>query len=88
VALADSAYAIYAAVIPFATPAGARISGIFPATGRRVSFTATRAGGDGGPGSSIVMSGEINGTIWLDGSGQILRLEFPSSGLEAVRLRR
>lgn len=88
VALADSAFVLYAAVVPFATAEGASMTAIFPETGRRATFTARRSSGDPEPGSSIVMSGEINGTIWLDGNGQILRLEFPSSGLEAVRLRR
>ena len=88
VGLADSAFALYAAVVPFATLQGATVTAVFPENGRRVTFTAQRVGGDGTPGSSIVMSGEVNGTIWLDASGNILRLEFPSVGLEAVRLRR
>ena len=88
VALADSAYALFFAVVPLATPAGETITAVYPENGKRVSFTATRSDGDGGPGSSIVMSGDINGTICLDASGHILRLEFPSVGLEAVRLRR
>ena len=86
IGLADSAYALYAAVVPLATAEGQVITAVFPENGRRASFTARR--GDAGSGSSIVMSGEINGTIWLDASGHILRLEFPSAGLEAVRLRR
>jgi hypothetical protein len=88
VGLADSAFALYAAVVPFATAQGATVTAVFPEDGRRVTFTARRITGDGAPGSSIVMSGEINGTIWLDARGNILRLEFPSFGLEAVRLQR
>lgn len=88
IALADSAYALYVAVVPLASPAGETITAVYPENGKRVSFTARRSSGDGGAGSSIVMSGDINGTIWLDASGNILRLEFPSVGLEAVRLRR
>jgi hypothetical protein len=88
IGLADSAYALYLAVVPFATPAGESITAVYPGDGRRVAFTARRSDGDGDSGSSIVMSGDINGTIWLDASGHILRLEFPSVGLEAMRLRR
>ncbi|MEP7327482.1 MAG: hypothetical protein ABI836_16145 [Gemmatimonadota bacterium] len=88
IGLADSAYALYAAVAPLATAEGQVVTAVFPQSGRRVTFTARRMAGDGGSGSSIVMSGDINGSIWLDASGHILRLEFPAVGLEAVRLRR
>jgi len=89
IGLVDSSYALFVAVVPLATPAGATITAVYPEDGSRVTFTARRVdGGDGDSVSSIVMSGEISGTIWLDASDRILRLEFPSVGLEAVRLRR
>ena len=84
----NRAYALYATVVPLATAEGQTVTAVFPENGRQVTFSARRVDGDDGPGSRIVMSGEINGTIWLDASGHILRLEFPSAGLEAVRLRR
>ncbi|HEV8125285.1 MAG TPA: hypothetical protein VGP80_13650 [Gemmatimonadales bacterium] len=87
VGLADSAFALYSAVVPLATPGGETITAVYPDNGRRVTFSARRVDGDDGSESRIVMSGDINGTIWLDASSHILRLEFPSVGLEAVRLR-
>lgn len=86
VALADSSFALYLAVVPLATAEGRSLLGVFPATGRRLSFTA-RMTGNGDEGRRIVLAGEITGTIWLDRNDRITRMEFPSSGLEAVRLR-
>ena len=88
IGLVENSFALYAAVVPLATPEGTTLTALFPEDGRRVAFNARKDPGEGGTGSSIVMSGEINGTIWLDPNGQILRLELPSTGLEAVRLGR
>jgi hypothetical protein len=87
IGLADSSFALYTAVADLATPEGRRIAGVYPRSGRRVSFTARREG-DPQEGTRIVMAGEIAGTIWLDGSGHLMRIEFPGSGMEIVRIRK
>jgi hypothetical protein len=88
IGLADSAYALYAAVADLATPEGRSINGLYPMSGRRVAFTAQRVEGDPEQGTRILLAGEIAGTIWMDESGRLSRLQFPASGLEIVRLRR
>ncbi|MEO8294676.1 MAG: hypothetical protein ABI613_04095 [Gemmatimonadota bacterium] len=87
VGLADSAFALYTAVADLATPEGRAITGLFPVTGKQVIFTAQRLTGDGDQGTRIIMAGEIAGTIWMDDSGRVTRLQFPASGIEIVRLR-
>jgi hypothetical protein len=88
VGMVDSSYALFLAVADLSSSEGQTITALFPASGRRATFTATRTGGDQGGNSRIVMSGEITGTIYLDPEGRLQRLEFPSLDLEAVRLRR
>ena len=87
VALADSAYALLTAVADLASRDGSQITAVYPMSGRRVTFTARREG-DGQKETRIVLAGEIAGTIWLDQSGHMVRMEFPASNLEIVRLRR
>ena len=86
VGLADSAFALYVLVAELATEQETRFSGLNPRSGRRVTFTARRAG-NGSPEARIVLAGEISGTIWLDSTGHVTRMEFPGSNLEIVRLR-
>ena len=50
VLLDDEVYSLYAPVADLATPAGERLTAIFPRTGKRAAFTARRepaAGEDG-----------------------------------------
>lgn len=87
IGLADSAFALYALVADLASEEGVSIAGVYPQTARRVTFSARREG-DAQEGTRIVMAGEIRGTIWLDQSGHLIRIQFPESDLEIVRLRR
>lgn len=87
IGLADSAFALYALVADLATEEGKSISGVNPRSGRHVTFTARREG-DAQRETRIVMAGGITGTIWLDSTGHLVRIEFPSSNLEIVRVRR
>lgn len=88
IGLADSAYALFASVAELATPEGRQLTAVFPVNGKRVPFTAQKLGGDAGGGVRILLAGEIVGTLWMDGSGHLTRMEFPQSGIEIVRLRR
>lgn len=87
IGLADSAFALYALVADLATEEGRSISGVYPRSGRHVTFTARREG-DAQQETRIIMAGGITGTIWLDSTGHLMRIEFPSSNLEIVRLRK
>jgi hypothetical protein len=86
IALADSAFALYVLVADLATGQETRFSGVYPRSGNRVSFTARRVG-NGSAETRIVLAGEISGTIWLDNTGHLTRIELPGSALEIVRLR-
>ncbi|MEO8199200.1 MAG: hypothetical protein ABI679_01640 [Gemmatimonadota bacterium] len=88
VGLADSAYAMFAAIADLATPDGLQLTGVYPVSGRRVPFTAKKLPGDGTEGTRILLAGEITGTIWMDEAGRLTRMEFPQSGIEIVRLRK
>ena len=80
VLLDENAYALYAAVADLARPGGTRLTAIFPRSGRRASFTARRDGNQGAP-ARISMTGEITGTLTVDASGRLERLEFPAAGV-------
>ncbi len=87
VLLDDGVYSLYAAVADLATPAGRRLTGIFPRTGRRASFTARRdSGGDGGGGNvRTALSGEVTGTLITDAAGRLRRLELPDRNITVTR---
>ena len=84
VLLDENAYALYIAVANLATPEGARITAIFPRTGRRAQLLARRDGNAGGP-ARITLTGEISGTLSVNASGVPTRMEFPGAGV-TVRL--
>ncbi len=85
VILADSLHSLFAQVGPLATEAGRRLSGLYPLTGRRVTFTATL----GRPGASearvVEVTGEVEARVAFDGAGRLLRVTLPATGVTAVR---
>ena len=87
VILDDSSFALYLAVAQLATPEGRRLVGVFPASGRRVPFSARRDAGDDPSETRIILAGGLTGTLWLDAQGRLDRLAFPGEGLEVGRLR-
>ena len=78
VLLDENAYTLYVAVADLATPTGARMTAIYPRTGRRAQLLARRDG-NGGGGARITLSGEISGTLTLGAAGYPTRMEFPGS---------
>ncbi|MEO8225805.1 MAG: hypothetical protein ABI637_00140 [Gemmatimonadota bacterium] len=78
VLLDENVVGLYAAVADLATPAGARLSAIFPRSGRRASLVATRAG------ARIILSGEVTGTLGLDAGGRLVKVELPGQGIVAT----
>ncbi len=83
--LDDGVYSLYVTVAALATPAGRRLTAIFPRTGRRASFTARREDGGAGGGVRVTLTGEIAGTLVVDGAGRLRSLELPARNISVVR---
>jgi hypothetical protein len=77
VLLDDDVHSLYSAVADLATPAGKRLTGIFPRTGKRASFTATLETTGQGDSIRIVLTGDVAGTLLTDTEGRLRRLELP-----------
>ena len=76
--LDDDVHSLYTAVADLATPAGKRLTGIFPRTGRRASFTARLESDGQGDTRRITLAGDIAGTMQTDAQGRLRRLELPA----------
>jgi hypothetical protein len=78
VLLDDEMHSLFSAVADLATPAGKRLTAIFPRTGKRASLTARlETAGQGGT-KSIVLTGDVAGTLLTDTEGRLQRLELPA----------
>jgi hypothetical protein len=78
VLLDDEVHSLYSAVADLATPAGKRLTGIFPRTGKRASFTARHESAGQGGAIRIVLTGDVAGTLLTDSEGRLQRLELPA----------
>ncbi len=79
VLLDDRVFSLYLAVANAATAAGARLTAVYPRTGRRATIIARR---DSAPeGATIKLSGDVTGTLTVDGQGRLQRLDLPSAGI-------
>jgi hypothetical protein len=78
VLLDDEVHSLYSAVADLATPAGKRLSALFPRTGKRAAFTARQASAAQGEAARIVLTGDIAGTLVTDSEGRLRRLELPA----------
>ncbi|HYC33896.1 MAG TPA: hypothetical protein VEB59_16515 [Gemmatimonadales bacterium] len=86
VLLDENLHSLFATVAGLATPAGRRLTAIYPRTGKRAAFTARReAGGDGGM-IRITLTGDLAGTLVTDAEGGVQRLELPAQGLVVTRV--
>lgn len=84
VALDDSVYALWLAVIDLATEEGARLRVVYPRNGWRGRIVATRARiSDAAP--SISLTGDIEGRILLDADGRFSGLILPAKRVEVLR---
>ncbi|HLS47737.1 MAG TPA: hypothetical protein VK012_04415 [Gemmatimonadales bacterium] len=79
----ENVHTLFIAAADLATDGGTRMVAIYPRTGRRAQFTATREG-NGSGGARVILTGGITGTLTIDASGQVTRMEFPGSGTVAV----
>ena len=85
VLLDDEVYSLYVTVADLATPAGKRLTAVFPRTGRRAAFTARREGGAGGGGRRVILTGDLAGTLVTDAEGRLQRLELPAQNKVVMR---
>jgi hypothetical protein len=79
VLLDDGVYSLYLPVADAATPNGARLTAIFPRSGRRATLVARREQGPDGT-VRVQLAGDITGSLIVDGQGLLQRLELPGSG--------
>jgi hypothetical protein len=78
-------YSLHGTVVDLATPAGARLTAIFPRSGRRATFTARREAGDDPNSVRTQFAGDIVGTMITDSEGRLVRLELPAAGVVVAR---
>jgi len=86
VLLDDEVHSLYSAVADLATPAGRRLTGIFPRTGKRASFTAKLETTGQGDTTRVVLTGDIAGTLRTDTEGRLQRLELPAQSKVVSRV--
>jgi hypothetical protein len=86
VLLDDQVYSLYATVADLATPAGKRLTAIFPRTGRRVAFTAQREGAAGGD-RRVTLTGDLAGTLVTDAEGRLHSLQLPAQNRVVTRAK-
>jgi hypothetical protein len=86
VLLDEGLHSLFVTVANLATPAGRRLTAIFPRSGKRAAFTARReAGGDGGM-IRVTLTGDVAGTLVTDADGGLQRLELPGRSLIVSRV--
>jgi hypothetical protein len=78
VLLDDEVFSLYSAIVDLATPAGKRLSAVFPRSGKRASFTARVDPSGQDEATRIVLTGEIAGPLLTDKEGRLRRLELPA----------
>jgi hypothetical protein len=85
VLLDDEVHSLYSAVADLATPAGKRLTAIFPRTGKRASFTARLEASGQGETIRIALTGDLAGTLLTDTEGRLHRLELPAQNKAVTR---
>lgn len=86
VLLDDRLFAFFIPVAGLATADGVTLTGIYPRTGRVITFTARVSAGPSGQPRTVTLTGDITGTITLDGAGQLTRIDLPSEHVSASRV--
>jgi hypothetical protein len=85
VLLDDEVFSLYLPVAELATPAGRTLTGIFPRSGKRATFTARRESGTAGGAGRVALAGDVTGTLVTDAQGRLERLELPGKGITVTR---
>ena len=83
VLLDEQVYSLYLQLVDAATPSGARLTAVYPRTGRRATVVARRDAGPGGT-VQVQMTGDVTGTLTVDTQGRLQRLELPGTGIVVV----
>lgn len=86
VLLDERLLAFYLPVAALATADGATLTGVYPRTGRVVTFTARLAADPQGGVRTVTLTGGLTGTITLGASGEITRIDLPSEHVVAARV--
>jgi hypothetical protein len=84
VLLADSVFSLFYQLVAFAGD-GRPVTVLFPQGTRRLSLTLERV--TAGAGTLVRFRGGLEGEVELGNRGEVLRIQLPSLGLEAVRKR-
>jgi len=79
VLLDDRVFSLYLAIAEAATAAGTRLTAVYPRSGRRATIIARRESEP--QGATIKLSGDVTGTLTVDGQGRLQRLDLPSAGI-------
>lgn len=79
VLLDDRVFSLYLALADAASAAGARLTAVFPRSGRRAIILARRESGP--QGATIKLSGDVTGTLAVDAQGLLQRLDLPAAGI-------
>ena len=87
VLLDDEVFSLYVAVADLATPAGKRLTAVFPRTGRRASFTARRESAGGGDRRRVTLTGDLAGTLVTDAEGRLHSLQLPAQNKVVTRAK-
>jgi hypothetical protein len=85
--LDEEVYSLFATVADLATPAGKRLTAIYPRTGRRIAFTAQRDDVAGGDRRRVILTGDLAGTLVTDAEGRLHRLELPAQNKVVTRAK-
>ena len=91
VLLDDGVFTPFLVAGQLATESPTQVWGVYPRSGRRVTFTATRSTAAVNVGGILVtavrLSGELEGALYLDDRGRLTRLELQTADLDVTRLR-
>jgi hypothetical protein len=85
VLLDDQVFSLYGAVADLATPEGKPLTGVFPRTNRRASFTARRESGGGVGNTRVSLKGDLSGMLVTDARGRLVRLELTQTSTVVSR---
>jgi hypothetical protein len=85
--LDENVYSLYLPLVDAATPTGARLTAIFPRSGRRATVVARSEPGPEG-GVRVQLDGEITGTLTADAQGRLQRLDLPGAGIVVTPAKR
>jgi hypothetical protein len=55
------------------------MTAVYPRSGRRATLIARRESGP--QGATITLSGDVTGTLTIDGQGRLQRLDLPTAGI-------